>query len=257
MLMIGTIRRPMRGLLAISVALALVAAACGSSSSTPGLGGGGASGGLPGLGGGGASGGNSLTTGMASNLDKLNSYQFVEVMSGSSFGAQASSDSGGVTISGTVINKPDQRLWINYAGTQFIVIGNQQWMSSDGTTWTAAGTGTSAFASFLPGQLYATWFDAFSSGYKSAGDDTQNGIACTHYKGDNSISTLYGSMAGVQGTFNADLWVAKDGGYPVKGVLGYSATAGSQGGTFGYTLDVTHVNDSSNVIAQPSAALPS
>jgi len=53
------------------------------------------------------------------------------------------------------------------------------------------------------GQLYATWFDSFASGYKSAGDDTQNGVACTHYKGDSSISSLYGSLAGVQGSFTA------------------------------------------------------
>jgi hypothetical protein len=254
-MMIGTIRRPMRGLLTISVALALAAAACGGSSSTPGLGGGG---GLPSLGGGGGGSGSSLSTGIASNLDKLASYQFTETMSGSSFGAEASSDTSGATISGTVINQPVKKLWINYAGTQFIVIGDQQWISSDGTSWDSAGTDTSAFSSLLPGQLYATWFDSFASGYKSAGDDTQNGVACTHYKGDNSISSLYGTLAGVQGTFTADLWVAKDGGYPVKGVLGYSASAGGQGGAFGYTLDVTHVNDSSNAVAEPSTEpLPS
>ena len=254
MLMIGTIRRPMRGLLATCVALLFVAAACGGSTSTPGLGGGG---GLPSLGGGGGGGSGSLSAGIASNLDNLDSYQFSETMSGSEFGAQASSDSSGTTILGTVINKPDKREWINFAGSQFIVIGDQEWMSSDGTTWVSAGTAASAFDAYLPGKLYATWFDAFSSGYQAAGDDTQNGIACTHYKGDSSISTMYSALAGVQGTFTADLWVAKDGGYPVKGVLGVSASAGGQGGSFGYTLDVTHVNDASNTVAEPSAALPS
>jgi hypothetical protein len=254
MLMIGTIRRPMRGLLAMSAALALATAACGGGGSLPSLGGGG----LPSLGGGGGGNGGSLSTGIASNLDKLASYQFTETMSGSSFGAEASSDSSGATISGTVINQPVKKLWINYAGAQFIVIGDQEWVSSDGTSWTSTGTDTSAFSSFLPGQLYATWFDSFASGYKSAGDDTQNGVACTHYKGDSSISSLYGSLAGVQGSFTADLWVAKDGGYPVKGVLGYSASAGGQSGAFGYTLDVTHVNDSSNAVAEPSTEpLPS
>ena len=250
--MIGTTRRPFRGLLTTCVALVFVAAACGGSSSTPGLGGG-----VPTLnlggGGGGGGGTGSLSSGLAGNLDKLDSYQFAETMSGSSFGAGASSDSSGATISGTVINKPDKREWINFAGSQFIVIGDQEWISSDGTTWTPTGSNTSAFSTFLPSMLYGTWFDSFASGYKSAGDDTQNGIACTHYKGDNSINALYGSLAGVQGTFTADLWIAKDGGYPVKGVLAFSATAGGQAGTFGYTLDVTHVNDSTaNVVAQPS-----
>jgi hypothetical protein len=254
--MIGTIRRPMRGLLTLCVTLALAAAACGGSSSVPNIPGG-ALPSVPG-GGGGGGGGNSLTSGLASNLDNLNSYQFSETISGSSFGAQATSDASGTTISGTVINKPDKRLWINYAGSQIIVIGTQQWMSSDGTDWTSVGTSTSSFSTFLPTTLYGTWFDSFASGYKSAGDDTQNGIACVHYKGDSSINSMYGALAGVQGSFTADLWVAKDGGFPVKGVLGYTATAGGQGGTFGYTLDVTHVNDSSNAVAEPSVApLPS
>lgn len=249
--MIRTIRRPMRGLLITSVALAFVAAACGGSSSLPGVNGSGA---LPSLGGGnGGGGGNgSLTSGLSANLDKLDSYQFTETIAGSSMGAQATSDSSGTTISGTVINKPDKRLSINYGGTQIVVIGDQQYMSSDGTTWTAAGTSASAFTSMLPTQLYGTWFDAFASGYKPAGDDTQNGVACIHYKGDTSLSGMYSTIAGVQGTFTSDLWVAKDGGYPVKGVLAYSATSGGKGGTFGYSLDVTHVNDAANVVAQPS-----
>ena len=249
--MIRTTRRPMRGLLITSVALALVAAACGGSSTLPGVGGTGAQ---PTVGGGngGVGGTGSLTSGLSANLDKLDSYQFTETIAGSSFGAQATSDSSGTTISGTVINKPDKRLAINYGGTQIVVIGDQQYMSSDGTTWVAGGSSASAFTSMLPTQLYGTWFDSFATGFKSAGDDTQNGVPCIHFKGDTSLSGMYSRIAGVQGTFSADLWVAKDGGYPVKGVLAYSATSGGKGGAFGYSLDVTHVNDAANVVAQPS-----
>lgn len=252
--MIGKIRRPRRGLLAIGVALAFVAAGCGGSTSTPGLPGGVT---LPTIPGGGAVGTGSLSQGIAANLDTLNSYKFTETMSGSSFGAQATSDSSGTTISGTVINKPDQREWINFAGSQFIVIGTQEWMSSDGTTWMSAGTAVSAFDAYLPGKLYGTWFDAYSTGYQAAGEETQNSVACIHYKGNSSLGNMYSAIAGVNGTFTADLWVAKDGGYPVKGVLAITASAGGQGGSFGYTLDVTNVNDATNAVAQPSVdAIP-
>ena len=259
--MFVTNRRPMRGLIGVCVALAVVAGACGSSSSTPGIPGlPTMPGGLPTNPGGALStdnggGGSSLTSGLAANLDNLKSYQFSETIAGSSSDASPSADSGGSTISGTVINQPDKRMWVNYGGTQFITIGTQTWTSDDGTTWTAFPAGSAMFGSMLPSTLYLTYFDSFSSNYKSVGDDTQNNIPCTHYQGDSSISGMYAALAGVGATITADLWVAKDGGYPVKGVLAMTASSGGKSGSFGYKLDVTHVNDAAaNVVSEPSVA---
>jgi hypothetical protein len=45
----------------------------------------------------------------------------------------------------------------------------------------------------------------------------------------------------------------------VSGIYGFFATSGGEGGSFGYSFDVTHINDASNVVTPPTnvIALPS
>jgi len=131
MLMIGTIRRPMRGLLVMSVALALAAAACGG-------------GGKPAK----------SRRGRACQVSEgvVAEWRFPE------HGHRQQPGQAGqlpvhrdhvwqlfwrrrraATVAvprsrETVINQQSRKLWINYAGAQFIVIGDQQWVSSDGTS---------------------------------------------------------------------------------------------------------------------------
>jgi hypothetical protein len=50
----------------------------------------------------------------------------------------------------------------------------------------------------------------------------------------------------------ADLWVAKDGNYPISGFFAIQASAGGQSGYFGYAFDVTHLNDTAaNTLPTP------
>jgi hypothetical protein len=248
-----------RELVALGFALALVVGACGSSSSTAnplGLPGGG------GGGGGGGSGGNgsSLTSGLSSNLDQLTSYKFSWTVFGSSSGTAASpGDSGTFGISGVVVNKPTKAMSVNYLGMQYIQIGTQEWSSFDnGSTWNVD-TSSTDLTSMLPTKDYAGYFDSNATGFKSAGTETKNGVQCVHYKGDSSISGLYQSLAGVSATFQSDLWVATDGNYPVSGVYGFSGSSGGQSGSFGYSFDITNINDNSNQVTAPTnvVALPS
>jgi hypothetical protein len=251
-----TVRR--RELIALGFALALVVGACGSSSSTanpfgvPAGGGGG--------GGGGGGNGSSLTSGLSSNLDQLTSYKFSWTVFGSSTGTAASpGDSGGFGISGTVVNKPTKATFVNSFGIQYIQIGTQEWTSFDnGSTWNVD-TSSTDLTSMLPTKDYAGYFDTNASGFKVAGDESKNGIACVHYKGDSSLGALYQGLAGVSASFQSDLWVAKDGNYPVSGVYGFTAASGGQAGSFGYSFDITNVNDNSNQVTAPAnvVALPS
>jgi hypothetical protein len=243
-----------RGLIAIGLAMGLVVAACSNSSPVPNPLNNGA-GNNPAGNNGGAS---SLLAGLAGNLDTLTSYQFTESMAGSSSDSQATPDStSAVLISGTVINKPTKSLAINAYGTQYILIDNQAWTSYDsGATWTAIDPTDASLTDLLPDKNYATWFDAYATDFKVAGDESKNGVQCTHYKGDSSLGSLYQGIAGVSANFQADLWVAKDGNYPVSGVYGFSATSGGQGGSFGYSFDVTHINDGSNQVTAPTNVVP-
>ncbi len=236
-----------RGLVALGFALALIVAACGSSSSTSNPAG------LPGNGGGGnAGGGSSLTAGLESNLDQLTSYQFSWTVFGASSGVQGSpGSSGSYATAGTVVNKPTKAMAVNSFGIQYIQVGTQEWMSLDGNTWNTT-DGTTDLTSMLPMKYYTTWFDTNSTGFKVAGNETKNGVPCVHYKGDSSLSGLYQGIAGVSATFQADLWVATNGNYPVSGVYGFSGSANGQAGSFGYTFDITKINDPSNQIAPPT-----
>lgn len=252
----STSLKTIRTLVAIGLAVGLVAAACGGSSSTgnpllPGIGGGNN---------GGAGGGNSLTAGLSSNLDKLDSYQFTETIAGGSSGTAASpGDSGSFVISGTVINKPAPATWINDLGIQFIDIGGQEWTSLDGTNWTGPSATTGSVTDLLPSHDYGQWFDTQATQFTVAGNETKNGVKCIHYKGNSSLGGLYKGVTGVSATFQADLWVAVDGNYPVSGVYGFTASSGGQVGSFGFSFDITHVNDASNKVTAPanSVALPS
>lgn len=242
--------KSIRGLVAVGLAVGLVVAACGSSSSTNPFG-------LPngggGNGGGNGGGGSSLTSGLSSNLDKLDSYQFSWTASGGTTGAAASpGDSGSFTVTGTVVNKPTKAVSVNDLGVQFIQVGDQEWTSFDGNTWTGPTTAGSDLTSMLPTSDYATWFDANSTQFTVAGNETKNGVACVHYKGNSSLGSLYGAISGVSASFQADLWVAKDGNYPVSGVYGFAASSGGQSGGFYYSFDITHVNDASNKVTAPT-----
>jgi hypothetical protein len=56
----------------------------------------------------------------------------------------------------------------------------------------------------------------------------------------------------VSTSFQADLWVAKDGNYPVSGIYGFAASSPGQGASFGYSFDITNINDASNIVTAPT-----
>jgi hypothetical protein len=253
--MIRSSARQGRALFAFVAALAIAVAACSSSSSSSSIpfGGGGNGGGSDG-GNGGGNGGTSLTAGLSANLDKLTSYKFTWTVFGSSSGSGASpGDSGSYATTGMVVNTPTKSYTVNAFGVQYIVIGDQAWTSTDGATWNSIDASTITVSDFLPTQDYAQWFDVNADQFTSAGEETKNGVQCIHYKGNSSLSNLYQGL-GVSANFQADLWVAKDGNYPVSGVYGFSGSAGGQSGSFGYQFDITNINDPANVITAPTTA---
>ena len=202
-----------------------------------------------------------LSAGLSANLDQLASYKFSWNYFGASTGGAGSPmETGSFAITGTVINSPPKSISVSYFGVQYIQIADQQWSSFDGTTWMATDASSAAdLSTMLPTSAYGSWFDTNSGQFSSAGDETKNGVACVHYKGNDSLSGLYSKIAGVSASFQADLWVAKDGNYPVSGAYGFTTSSAGQAGTFGYTFDITNINDSSNKIDPPTnvQAMPS
>jgi hypothetical protein len=243
-------RRGTRGVIAVCLAIGLMVGACESSTSS-------ASPSRPAASLDGAGVGATLPTGLAANLDKLDSYRFIETIPVDSPSAAASAGRGARVIDGTVINRPVRSLWIHIqpgidiAPGQFIVIGDQAWRSPDGITWTAGDPNDPFLTDLLPGHDYALWFDAKADHFKVVAEELMHGVTCIHFKGDPSLSSLYSGSAGTSASFQAEIWIARDGNYPVSGVYGFTAMA-SLGGSWGFSFDVTNANDSSNRVASPT-----
>jgi hypothetical protein len=241
-----------RRLAAAGLSLAVVVAACSSGSPlNPGATGS--------TGGGSNNGGTSLMAGLDSNLDELTSYRFSWSSSGTSAGADATAVStGSFAITGTVINSPTESIAVDYLGVHYIQIGDKQWSSFDGSAWYEQASSSSGvdLSIYLPTTDYATWFDSNSTQFSAAGEETRNGVRCVHFKGSDSLGKLYGASAGVSAGFQADLWVASDGNYPVSGVYGFSTGSAAAVSSFRYQFDITNVNDSSTRIDPPANAVP-
>jgi len=273
-----------RVVLGLGIVLATAAAACGSGSSAPApassaqltVG--------PGV--------RSLSSGLAANLDKLTSYRFSEVIyvgsgaaaggsgspsagatssasgaatssggataslpasastgPGSSTAAPSAGPSGSLRIEGTVINSGSRSIRIEMAGVQYVVVGPSAWNSIDGDTWVPVDD-ISDVTALLPAAYYQIWFDPHVAGFGAVGDEARNGVDCVHYSGTETIGGLYASMTG--GSFQAELWVARNGDYPVGGR--YLIPQGP--GDAGYTFEITNMNDAANAVTAPTNVVP-
>jgi hypothetical protein len=188
-------------------------------------------------------------------LDALDSYEFkVEIKSTSVTGSVATASH--TILSGVVEKKPDQASSLTSqdvdadgnvtSSTGIIIIGQQAWIQS-GDTWqavpvTQADVFIQSMASFRPEQMFGLYFAGIGGSFTAAGTETKNGIASTHYSGDQSVGTLLGSIAGFQGIWTSDVWIANDGGYLVHSEAGGTAAAGADQGSYLISVDITKPN---------------
>jgi hypothetical protein len=226
-----------------ALAILLVAVACGSPAAP-------APSTVPDAIGSGLDSGGTLNTGLASGLARLTSYKFSESNVGAPGGSQASA-SGSYSLTGIVVNSPVISIWIREPGAQFKMIGTAAWTSVDGAQWATADSGDLSLADLLPAGEYVTWFDAKASYFTAVGDETKNGIPCIHYQGNSALGSIYVGVNGGRSAFRADVWIAKDGNYPVSGVFGLSAAATGSASSWGFAFDITDVNSDANAVTAP------
>jgi hypothetical protein len=220
----------------------------------------------------------SPAAGLAANLDKLSSYRFTATIyaatstdpsvipgpsdaasgtsssaaSGTSPGNSASvapSDGASVYIQGTVVNSASRSIRISIGAVQYVVVGSSAWTSVDGEVW-ALVDNVADVTKLLPAAYYNTWFDPHVSGFAAIGDEMRNGVACTRYSGSDTLGNLYASMTGA--TLQADLWVARNGSFPVGGRY----LVPQAGRTSGFAFEITNVDDPTNVVAMPTNVVP-
>ncbi len=258
----------LRAPLGLLLAATLVAACGGSSTpaATSSSGGGTAATVAPaatdGSGGGssGSTGGEIDLGGAVSALEDLDNFAFRMEMkaTGSSEFIMVPKE-GALVMEGTVILKPEAAVDITMTtiengaspaalgvrivdGMSYVNMGGEQWMGSPVEDM------EKEIASYRPETLLGGFSSV--SGLTAVGDEDKNGVATTHYRGEDT--TGMASMFGLpDGAWVTDVWIAKDGGFVVSESVTASAKAGDADGTFTMTIDLTQANDPSLTVEKP------
>jgi hypothetical protein len=190
-------------------------------------------------------------------LDALDSYAFRVEMNSTTVSNGTASTTHNLYV-GVAVNRPTEANALEISeldadgnvtsGTAFIVIGADAWLKDFADTeWTAMPAGQSGsivamMTGFRPEQMFGTYFAGIAGGFTSSGTESKNGVDATHYKGDEAVGALLGAIAGVNGTWTSDVWIANDGGFLVHSEAGVEAAAGTDGGSFNIVVDITDPN---------------
>ncbi len=190
-------------------------------------------------------------------LDALDSYAFrVEIASSSTEGETTTFSR--TVMSGVVVNRPEKASSLEQAdldedgnvnsSSGTIVIGAEAWIrSGPDDPWTAipaaqADLMIQSMAAFRPEQMFGLYFAGIGGNFTSLGSETKNGVKATHYQGDEAVGTILGAIAGFQGAWSSDAWIADDGGFLVHSEASAEAAAGSDAGSFLIMVDITDPN---------------
>jgi hypothetical protein len=181
-----------------------------------------------------------------SKLSDIKSFRFTMTMKGGSYGSLLGSE----PMTGIIVSSPEKASDVTVMGIETIEVGGKTYIKM-GTTWIESkdSSSSSTADSLSPEKMLGAYVGpSMASGYKAAGDEQKNGVATVHYSGDASMMSEYGSLLGVTGgTWSADVWIAKDGGYPVS--VKIAASGGSS--DFEFSMDITNVNDPANKVVAP------
>lgn len=188
-------------------------------------------------------------------LDALDSYAFRVEIESTSVSGDATSTSHTV-MSGVVVNSPDEANSLLLeeldadgnvtSSSGIVVIGDAAWVG-DGDTWTPipAAQATAfigSMSTYRPEQMFGLYFAGIGANFSEVGSESKNGIDSTHYQGDEEIGSTLGAIAGFQGQWSSDVWIANDGGYLVHSEAGAEADAGADAGSFKIVVDITDPN---------------
>ena len=199
-------------------------------------------------------------SGAGDNLAGASSYQFKVTLAGGQFGSLLSmlgdcgtSDSATFTVSGTVVTTPQAAADVTTACRHVIEIGGFDYLEQDDGSYTQTSvSGSGLVSGFSPQALYAGVIDTSAdSGYTLVGTEQKNGVQADHYQASSAFLAEFGSIQGVaNATWSGDIWISKDGGYPVSMALVARAADGSI--AYELAFDLTKINDPSNKVTVPT-----
>lgn len=199
--------------------------------------------------------GSEAFTAATTALDALDSYAFRVEISSTTVSGGVTSTSHSV-MSGVVVNSPEEASSLAMeeldadgnvtSSSGIVVIGDAAWVG-DGDAWTGipaaqAEVFIQSMSSFRPEQMFGLYFAGIGGNFSEVGSETKNGVDSTRYQGDEEIGALLGAIAGFQGNWSSDVWIANDGGFLVHSEAGAEADAGAEAGSFLIVVDITEPN---------------
>ncbi|MBI2844965.1 MAG: hypothetical protein HYX86_00290 [Chloroflexi bacterium] len=189
------------------------------------------------------------------NLDSY-SYSFDWSWEGGSAGAVTAGTFHG---EGEVQNRPTRAQHIIFSTESGGSVSYTEWiyLETEGTLWTrdsadgewqeVPGLDPSVFAGLdLTGLFFGLSYST-ATDLQFTGVETINGVQANHFS-----STTFSALVGFGCTVTEardDIWVAVDGGFPVRQVSDFSGTCGGASAEWHFTLDVTGVNQPVQIVA--------
>jgi nucleoid-associated protein YgaU len=188
------------------------------------------------------------TAGAAAALDALKSYKFKFTLKGGSYASSV----GPAGVVGTVVNSPSFAVQFTYVDIEVIEIHGKNW-TKNGSSWDLSPYPDlpTTYDSYGPAILLSHYFPASIAAYYAPGaDETVNGVATTRFTAApkilNSMAAYWGVKPGA--TLAGDIWIAKSGGYPVRWKV-----TGTGTDDFEFLVDITAANAAGNVVHVPAA----
>jgi hypothetical protein len=177
----------------------------------------------------------------------LTSYHFHVTLTGGSYASSMAPDG----IQGVAVYTPAFAVQFSYVDLEIIQTQDKIW-TRNGASWdlsTYPG-GKTTWDSFGPPSVLSHDFTPFVPYFSVVGDEGVNDVATTHYTANPAALGYFSGIYGFSGdaTVAADVWIAKNGGYPVKFEIAASGTD-----EFDLTVDITRANDPANAIDVPAS----
>ena len=154
-----------------------------------------------------------------------------------------------VGYSATVVTKPELARDIQFGAgddaQHIVVIGDQAWTETDGTFVEMPPALASSMLMAFDPMLIAGGFAQPGAwgGATDQGSEEHNGVQAKHFHIDDA--SFAGAIAGMPAGASIDAWIAEDGGY----LVGLEILNGEGEGM---VINVTDINDPSNVVVRPS-----
>ncbi len=196
--------------------------------------------------------------GAAAAMANMSSFKFTMTVAGDNLSdtlatlpGAGNSGNGAFSLKGTFVLKPAKAADVTVTGALHIISVDGSDYQDPGITGSFTKTdATGLVDSLSPIAVYAE-FNPNASGFTDIGTETKDGVDTDHYQAGKSALAEFASIAGVDNaTWTADVWVARNGGYPVS----ISVVAKAADNTIPYELvfDITKVDDPGNKVTAPT-----